>query len=154
MIRPNGAAAGGELGIIGHSAAIAASARHRNRAGDERLYSADDEPDRCGRNDDASIDSPDRRRRANRRSGAALGSRGNVHSSAAMIITSYAYARAGLVGNPSDGYFGKTIAFVIRNFCATVQLWESPHFEIVPTHGDLAQFDSVDSFLRDQRLHG
>jgi len=71
-----------------------------------------------------------------------------------MIITSYAYARAGLVGNPSDGYFGKTIAFVIRNFCATVQLWESPHFEIVPTHGDLAQFDSVDSFLRDQRLHG
>ena len=25
-----------------------------------------------------------------------------------MIITAHAYARAGLVGNPSDGYFGKT----------------------------------------------
>jgi glucuronokinase len=71
-----------------------------------------------------------------------------------MIITAHAHARAGLVGNPSDGYFGKTISFVIRNFRATVRLWESPHFEIVPTHGDLAQFASVGAFLKDQRLHG
>src|SRR2546421_10172706 len=71
-----------------------------------------------------------------------------------MIIAAHAYARAGLIGNPSDGYFGKTISFVIRNFKATVQLWESPHFEIVPTHGDLAMFDSVASFLRDLKLHG
>ena len=49
-----------------------------------------------------------------------------------MIITAHAYARAGLVGNPSDGYFGKTISFIIRNFSATVRLWESPHFEILP----------------------
>jgi len=40
-----------------------------------------------------------------------------------MIITTHAYARAGLVGNPSDGYFGKTIAFSIRNIKATVHLW-------------------------------
>jgi glucuronokinase len=71
-----------------------------------------------------------------------------------MIITAHAYARAGLVGNPSDGYYGKTISFVIRNFKATVRLWESPHFEILPGNGDLARFDSVASFLRDQRLHG
>jgi glucuronokinase len=71
-----------------------------------------------------------------------------------MIITANAHARAGLVGNPSDGYFGKTISFIIRNFRATVRLWESPHFEILPTHGDLAKFDSVNSFLRDQKLHG
>src|SRR5687767_13404879 len=71
-----------------------------------------------------------------------------------MIITAHAHARAGLVGNPSDGYFGKTISFIIRNFRATVRLWESPHFEIVPTHGDFARFDSVGSFLKDQRLHG
>jgi glucuronokinase len=58
------------------------------------------------------------------------------------------------VGNPSDGYFGKTISFVIRNFKATVRLWESPHFEIVPTHGDFSKFDSIDSFIRDIRLHG
>ncbi|HZN65771.1 MAG TPA: hypothetical protein VFB66_10795 [Tepidisphaeraceae bacterium] len=71
-----------------------------------------------------------------------------------MIITAHAHARAGLVGNPSDGYFGKTISFIIRNFRATVKLWESPHFEIMPTHGDLAQFASVGEFLRDQKLHG
>lgn len=71
-----------------------------------------------------------------------------------MIITANAYARAGLVGNPSDGYFGKTISFVIRNFKTTVHLWESPHFEIVPTHGDLTKFDTVDEFLRDLKLHG
>jgi len=71
-----------------------------------------------------------------------------------MIITGKAHARAGLVGNPSDGYFGKTISFSIRNFTAQVSLWESPHFEIVPGHGDLARFDSVDQFLRDVRLHG
>jgi len=71
-----------------------------------------------------------------------------------MIITAHAHARAGLVGNPSDGYFGKTISFIIRNFRATVRLWESPHFEILPTHGDLAQFASVNEFLRDQKLHG
>jgi glucuronokinase len=71
-----------------------------------------------------------------------------------MIITTHAHARAGLVGNPSDGYYGKTISCIVRNFRATVRLWESPHFEILPTHGDLARFDSVDSFLRDVRLHG
>jgi glucuronokinase len=71
-----------------------------------------------------------------------------------MIITTNAYARAGLVGNPSDGYFGKTISFIIRNFSATVRLWESPHFEIVPGHGDLARFDSIKAYLRSQKLHG
>src|SRR5947208_10081200 len=70
------------------------------------------------------------------------------------IITAHAHARAGLVGNPSDGYFGKTVSFIIRNFRATVRLWESPHFEIVPDRGDLARFDSVHAFLKDQRLHG
>ena len=71
-----------------------------------------------------------------------------------MLITAQAYARAGLIGNPSDGYFGKTISFVIRNFRARVQLWESPYFEIIPGAGDLARFDSMLDFLRDQRLHG
>ncbi len=71
-----------------------------------------------------------------------------------MIITATAHARAGLVGNPSDGYFGKTLSFIIRNFKATVSLWESPHFEIVPTHGDFARFQSVRDFLHDQKLHG
>ena len=71
-----------------------------------------------------------------------------------MIITAQAHARAGLIGNPSDGYFGKTISFIIRNFKATVRLWESPLFVILPTHGDLSSFPSVREFLRDVKLHG
>lgn len=71
-----------------------------------------------------------------------------------MIITTYAYARAGLVGNPSDGYYGKTISTIIRNFKTTVRLWESPCFEIVAGSGDLGRFSSVDEFLRDVKLHG
>jgi glucuronokinase len=71
-----------------------------------------------------------------------------------MIYTAHAHARAGLVGNPSDGYYGKTISFLIRNFRATVRLWESPHFEIIPGNGDLARFESVGDFLRDIKLHG
>ncbi|MBV8779794.1 MAG: GHMP kinase [Phycisphaerae bacterium] len=71
-----------------------------------------------------------------------------------MIITAHAFARAGLIGNPSDGYFGKTISCVIRNFRATVTMWESPHFEIIPGDGDLARFHTTEEFLRDQKLHG
>ena len=70
------------------------------------------------------------------------------------MITTHAYARAGLVGNPSDGYFGKTISFIIRNFKATVRLEESEKFEIVPGSGDLARFDSITEFLRDMKLMG
>ncbi|HEY0008245.1 MAG TPA: hypothetical protein VGB55_05950, partial [Tepidisphaeraceae bacterium] len=44
--------------------------------------------------------------------------------------------------------------FVIRNFAATVKLWESPQFEILQTPGDLARYDSVDAFLREQKLYG
>lgn len=47
-----------------------------------------------------------------------------------MIIESRAYARAGLLGNPSDGFFGKTISITVRNFGATVLLWESPELRI------------------------
>jgi glucuronokinase len=71
-----------------------------------------------------------------------------------MTITANAYARAGLVGNPSDGYFGKTISFVIRQFTATVKLTESDHFEIIPTHGDFARYGTVAEFLREQKLYG
>jgi glucuronokinase len=52
-----------------------------------------------------------------------------------MIIESKAYARAGLLGNPSDIYFGKSLGISVRNFRATVTLRESPELEIV-SHPD------------------
>lgn len=42
-----------------------------------------------------------------------------------MLIRTDAYPRAGLVGNPSDGYFGKTIALAFTNFRAEVEIWKS-----------------------------
>jgi glucuronokinase len=39
-----------------------------------------------------------------------------------MIIETRSNPRAALIGNPSDGYFGKNIAFVFDNFSAKVQL--------------------------------
>jgi glucuronokinase len=71
-----------------------------------------------------------------------------------MIIESHAYARCGLVGNPSDGYFGKTLSFIVRNFKATVKLWEAPYFEIMLGPADYAKYGSVDEFLREQKLFG
>ncbi len=71
-----------------------------------------------------------------------------------MAIVSHAYARAGLVGNPSDGYYGKTISFVIRQYKATVTLRESDRFEILPGSGDTVNYETVGTFLRDVKLNG
>ena len=35
-----------------------------------------------------------------------------------MLIKTRSFARAGFLGNPSDGYFGKTISFAFQNFSA------------------------------------
>ena len=71
-----------------------------------------------------------------------------------MIIRSKAYPRAGLIGNPSDGYFGKTISFVFSNFCAEVVLYETPELEILPSEKDHSRFNSITDIVKDVRLHG
>ncbi len=70
------------------------------------------------------------------------------------IIKTRAYARAALVGNPSDGYNGRTISIIVRNFAAEVVIDEWPALEIVPTRQDQCRFDSVSDLLRDVRLNG
>lgn len=71
-----------------------------------------------------------------------------------MIIHSKSHPRAGLIGNPSDGYFGKTIAFLIRNFEAEVTLWESPRLEILPAARDHSVFAGLDQLAADVRVFG
>jgi len=71
-----------------------------------------------------------------------------------MIIKTKSYARAGLVGNPSDGYFGKTISFIVRNFHAEVILYETPELEILPNQRDHSRFDSIQDLARDVRHFG
>jgi glucuronokinase len=70
------------------------------------------------------------------------------------LFKTQAYARAGLIGNPSDGYNGKTISLIVKNFRADVVIYEWPELEILPTRQDHCRFDSLDDFLRDQRLNG
>jgi glucuronokinase len=60
-----------------------------------------------------------------------------------MIIETRAYARAGLLGNPSDGYFGKTISIIVRNFGAVVTLYESPTLVIEEQEEDTNRFSSI-----------
>jgi glucuronokinase len=75
------------------------------------------------------------------------------HMSPAVIRTE-AFARAGLVGNPSDGYFGKTISFIIRNYSARIELTESRKIEIVPNERDHSSFESLDELVADVGLYG
>jgi len=70
------------------------------------------------------------------------------------IIRKRAYARAGLLGNPSDGYNGKTISIIVRNFWAEVVLYEWDSVDIVQSRDDRARFRSIHDLAQDVRLHG
>lgn len=69
-------------------------------------------------------------------------------SSSSSTIEHRAYARVGLLGNPSDVYFGRTISFSVGNFWASVQLLPSQQLVITPhpTH-DLVNFRSLDHLV-------
>ena len=71
-----------------------------------------------------------------------------------MILQTKSYARAGLVGNPSDGYFGRTIAFTMEDFPTQVTMYESPEVQIVPADVDDAVFNDLDALVQDVRLYG
>ncbi len=71
-----------------------------------------------------------------------------------MLIQTHAYARAGLIGNPSDGYFGKTISLIVRNFSARVTVYESPRLTIRPQRSDRVDFANFAELTEDVRLHG
>jgi len=71
-----------------------------------------------------------------------------------VIITTRAHARAGLLGNPSDGFYGKTISFIIRNFTVEVTLYESPELEILDSDEDRSRFRSLDGLVRQVDLYG
>lgn len=70
------------------------------------------------------------------------------------VIRTEAFARAGLVGNPSDGYFGKTISFIIRNYSARIELTEARKIEIVPNERDHSSFGSLQELVSDVALYG
>lgn len=71
-----------------------------------------------------------------------------------LRIRSFSYPRAALIGNPSDGYFGKTIAFVFRNFQAEVNLTPAEKLTIVPHERDRFSFESMEELCADIDLLG
>lgn len=71
-----------------------------------------------------------------------------------MIIETRAYARAGLLGNPSDGYFGKTISIIVRNFGASVSLYETPELKIEEMDVDQNTFRNVYHLVDSVKLTG
>lgn len=71
-----------------------------------------------------------------------------------MIIETTSFPRAALIGNPSDGYYGRTIAFLFSNFSARVTLFESPELEIVPAQYDSNIFQGINSLVNDVNLYG
>ncbi len=71
-----------------------------------------------------------------------------------MACEATAYARAGLIGNPSDGYFGKTISFIIRDFSAKVTLYENADLEIVPSLEDKSSYAGMRELVEDVQANG
>ena len=71
-----------------------------------------------------------------------------------MHIETYAYGRAGLLGNPSDGYYGKTISLLVRNFRARVIIYPSARLEIKAGKADLPVFESLDDLYETTRWRG
>lgn len=70
------------------------------------------------------------------------------------IIRKRAYARAGLLGNPSDGYNGKTIAVSVKDFYSEVSLYDWHTLEIIPSQYDHGRFRSIYELAEDVTSHG
>jgi len=70
------------------------------------------------------------------------------------VIETVAYARAGVLGNPSDGYFGKTIALTLRNFRSRTLLYPSTRLEIKPGAADIPIWENLAQLRADTRWRG
>ena len=69
-------------------------------------------------------------------------------------ITHFSYPRAALIGNPSDGYHGKTIAFVFSDKKARVTLTPSEEIHFMPTDRDHKHYNSLHELDTDIQIYG
>jgi hypothetical protein len=69
-----------------------------------------------------------------------------------VILSERCYARIGLMGNPSDGFAGKTLSFLIRNFVATVLIMKRNDKEIILKEN--TSFFGIDHFLSQCQIVG
>ena len=59
-------------------------------------------------------------------------SENRVLDSTPLSVEGVCQSRIGLIGNPSDGYFGQTISITLDNFATKVVLLKSDRLTIVP----------------------
>jgi glucuronokinase len=71
-----------------------------------------------------------------------------------MIIQEIAYARSGLIGNPSDIFNGKVISFLFDKFFASITLYETPQLKILANHRDNNCFNSLDDLVKYRKQFG
>ena len=57
-----------------------------------------------------------------------------------QTIKTFSFPRAGFLGNPSDGYFGKTLSFTFLDFGVELTLTESERLQFVPGEVEDASF--------------
>ena len=69
-------------------------------------------------------------------------------------VRTRSFARAGLLGNPSDGYFGKTLSFTFTQFGVELAMTESSRIRFQQGEVDDATFASMDEMSRNLRLYG
>ena len=58
------------------------------------------------------------------------------------------------MGNPSDGYFGKTVSLIVKDFYAEAILYEWEDVELVLSQEDHSRFRTIADLYRDVELHG
>ncbi len=71
-----------------------------------------------------------------------------------MLFQTVSYARVGLLGNPSDGYFGKTIAFSLADFPVELTMFESPEIHFQPGEVDEGTFTNIGHLVHDVHHYG
>ncbi|MEO1994553.1 MAG: GHMP kinase, partial [Planctomycetaceae bacterium] len=71
-----------------------------------------------------------------------------------ILLRRRAFARAGLLGNPSDGFHGKTLSLIVRNFFAEVVLYSWEDVELILSQEDQSRFGSIRELADDVNLHG
>lgn len=69
-------------------------------------------------------------------------------------IRTRSFARAGLLGNPSDGYFGKTLSFTFTQFGVELVMSEFSRIRFQQGEVDDATFASMEEMSRNLRLYG
>lgn len=79
----------------------------------------------------------------------------NTVESLKKLAITRANARVGLIGNPSDGFNGKTISYSLANYWAQVKIWESKTLDLLPNEVfDTTRFSSLAELATKTQITG